>query len=172
MLTWQHERNQAELTIWSHEFFSNLFWHDFYENYTAMLQQRYEVKYWIWQRERCLCFFVVNRLLWTKSYHWLNKRETNRVCLRTWHRNVNILAEQSASYSSTIIIIKTTSTCSPAFCPLQNQKNKINYEFELSKNIRIHSIFHISLLKLIDFNTFIQENFHYHSKKNSKSKEF
>ena len=62
-------------------------------------------------------------MLWTKPYHWLNKRETGRVCLRAWHRNVNILAEQSASYPSTIIIIKTTSTCSSAFCSLQHDSS-------------------------------------------------
>ena len=57
---------------------------------------------------------------------------------------------------------------------IKNQKSKINYKLELFKNTRVYSIFYISLLKLIDFNTFIQENFHYHSKKkkNSKSKKF
>ena len=48
---------------------------------------------------------------------------------------------------------------------IKNQKSRINYEFELSQNTRIHSIFHISLLKSIDSNTFIQKNFHYESKK-------
>ena len=55
---------------------------------------------------------------------------------------------------------------------IKNQKSKINYKFELLKNTRIHSIFHISLLKSIDFNIFIQKDFHYYSKKNSKLKKF
>ena len=36
-----------------------------------------------------------------------------------------------------------------------------NYELNLFKNVKIHSMFNISLLKLIDLNTFIQETFHY-----------
>ena len=56
---------------------------------------------------------------------------------------------------------------------IKNQKSKINYKFELSKNTRVHSIFHISLLKSIDFNTFIQNFFIIIQKrKNSKSKNF
>ena len=39
---------------------------------------------------------------------------------------------------------------------IKKQKNKINYKFELFKNIRVYSIFYISLLKSIDFNIFIQ----------------
>ena len=40
-------------------------------------------------------------------------------------------------------------------------KGSVSYELSLSKNIRIHSIFHINLLKSADLSTFIQENFHF-----------
>ena len=36
-------------------------------------------------------------------------------------------------------------------------KKSIVYEFDFSKNVKIHLIFHVSLLKSIDFNTFIQK---------------
>ena len=35
------------------------------------------------------------------------------------------------------------------------------YELNLSKNVKIHLIFNIFLLKLIEFNTFIQKIFRY-----------
>ena len=48
---------------------------------------------------------------------------------------------------------------------IKNQKDRVSYELELSKNTRIHSVFHISLLKSVDLNTSIQKTFHYESKK-------
>ena len=45
-----------------------------------------------------------------------------------------------------------------------------NYELNLSKNAKIHSIFNISLLKLIDSNTFIQETFCYNTQKKNEFK--
>ena len=53
-------------------------------------------------------------------------------------------------------------------------KKTINYELNLFKNVKIYSIFYISFLKSIDFNTFIQKTFHYITQKktNSKSKIF
>ena len=47
---------------------------------------------------------------------------------------------------------------------VKNQKDRINYKFELSKNTRIYLMFYISLLKSIDSKTFIQKTFHYQSK--------
>ena len=47
-------------------------------------------------------------------------------------------------------------------------KKTMNYELNLFKNIKVHSIIHISLLKLIDFNIFIQKTFHYTIQKNDK----
>ena len=44
-------------------------------------------------------------------------------------------------------------------------KKTINYELNLFKNVKIHSIFYISFLKSIDLNTFIQKTFHYTIKK-------
>ena len=40
-------------------------------------------------------------------------------------------------------------------------KRPVNYELSLSKNTRIHSIFHINLLESADLSTPIQKKFHY-----------
>ena len=40
-------------------------------------------------------------------------------------------------------------------------KGPVNYELSLPKDTRIHSIFHIHLLKSADLSTFIQKEFHY-----------
>ena len=40
-------------------------------------------------------------------------------------------------------------------------KKLVNYELSLSKNIRIHSIFHINVLESVDLSTFIQKDFHF-----------
>ena len=40
-------------------------------------------------------------------------------------------------------------------------KKTINYELNLLKNVKVYSIFYISLLKSIDFNIFIQKTFYY-----------
>ena len=40
-------------------------------------------------------------------------------------------------------------------------KRSVNYELSLPKNTRIHSIFHINLLKSADLSTSIQKEFHY-----------
>ena len=56
---------------------------------------------------------------------------------------------------------------------IKKVKKLKNYELNLFKDAKIHSIFNIFLLKLIDFNTFIQKTFHYEKqKKNLKSKKF
>ena len=57
---------------------------------------------------------------------------------------------------------------------LKKFKKTINYKLNLFKNVKIYSIFYISLVKSIDFNTFIQKTFHYtiQKKTNSKSKKF
>ena len=47
-------------------------------------------------------------------------------------------------------------------------KESKSYELNLSKNVKIHSIFNIFLLKSIDSNTFIQETFHYICQKEQK----
>ena len=48
---------------------------------------------------------------------------------------------------------------------IKNKKSRVNYKLELLSNTRIYSIFYILLLKLINFNTFIQKTFYYYSKK-------
>ena len=40
-------------------------------------------------------------------------------------------------------------------------KRLVNYELSLLKNTRIHSIFHINVLKSADLNTSIQKDFHF-----------
>lgn len=40
-------------------------------------------------------------------------------------------------------------------------RGSVNYELDLFKDIKIHSIFHIFLLESADPITFIQETFHY-----------
>ena len=44
-------------------------------------------------------------------------------------------------------------------------KESINYELNLSQNVKVFSIFHISLLKSTNSNTFIQNTFHYEAQK-------
>ena len=44
-------------------------------------------------------------------------------------------------------------------------KRSVNYELSLFKNTRIHSIFHINLLKSVDLNIFIQKEFHFENSK-------
>ena len=44
---------------------------------------------------------------------------------------------------------------------IKQQKKSVNYELDLSSNIKIHSIFHVSLLKSADSRTFIQNMFHF-----------
>ena len=48
------------------------------------------------------------------------------------------------------------------------QKKRVNYELNLFKDIKIHSIFHILLLESIDSKTFIQKTFHYHVQKKNE----
>ena len=45
-------------------------------------------------------------------------------------------------------------------------KESASYELSLSKNTRIHSIFHINLLKSADLSTFIQKDFHFENSEN------
>ena len=47
-------------------------------------------------------------------------------------------------------------------------KESINYELNLSANVKVFSIFHVFLLKSIDSNTFIQNIFHYEIQKDDE----
>jgi hypothetical protein len=49
-------------------------------------------------------------------------------------------------------------------------KGPINYELDLPKDVRVFSVFHISLLKSVDPSTPIQETFHYKSQKKNRFK--
>ena len=44
---------------------------------------------------------------------------------------------------------------------IKTVKESVSYELSLPKNTRIHSIFHINLLKSADLSTFIQKEFHF-----------
>ena len=44
---------------------------------------------------------------------------------------------------------------------IKQQKKSINYELNLFSDIKIHPIFHVSLLKSADPKTFIQNTFHF-----------
>jgi len=47
-------------------------------------------------------------------------------------------------------------------------KKSVNYELDLSKNVKVFLVFHISLLKSVDFSTLIQRTFHYYSQKENR----
>ena len=53
---------------------------------------------------------------------------------------------------------------------IKQQKESINYKLILFSNIKIHSIFHLSLLKLADSKTFIQNIFHFQYEEKDKYK--
>ena len=44
-------------------------------------------------------------------------------------------------------------------------KESVNYKLSLFKNIRIHSIFYINMLKSVDFNISIQKEFYFENSK-------
>ena len=44
---------------------------------------------------------------------------------------------------------------------IKTVKRSINYELDLSTDVKVFSIFHVSLLKSVDSDTFIQNHFHY-----------
>ena len=48
---------------------------------------------------------------------------------------------------------------------IEKIKKSINYKLQFSSNIKIHSMFHVSFLKFVDFSTSMQITFHYESKK-------
>ena len=44
---------------------------------------------------------------------------------------------------------------------VKNQRERIRYELNLSRDVKVHLMFHVSLLKSVDSQTFIQKTFHY-----------
>lgn len=51
---------------------------------------------------------------------------------------------------------------------VRDKKKRVNYELDLLKNVKIHSVFHASFLKSVDSETFIQKTFHYHVQKKNE----
>jgi len=51
---------------------------------------------------------------------------------------------------------------------IKEVKKSVNYELDLLKNARVFLVFHISLLKSVDFSTSIQRTFHYYSQKKNR----
>ncbi len=47
-------------------------------------------------------------------------------------------------------------------------KKSVNYELDLPKNAKVFLVFHISLLKSVDFSTSIQKTFYYYSQKKNR----
>jgi len=47
-------------------------------------------------------------------------------------------------------------------------KRLVNYELDLSKNVKVFLVFYVSLLESIDSNTSIQETFYYKVQKKSR----
>ena len=52
---------------------------------------------------------------------------------------------------------------------VKKQKKSINYELNLFSNIKIHSVFYVSLLKSTNQNTFIQNTFHFQYEKKNEN---
>ncbi len=51
---------------------------------------------------------------------------------------------------------------------IKEVKESVNYELDLFKNVKVFLVFHILLLKSVDFSTSIQETFHYKSQKKNR----
>jgi len=51
---------------------------------------------------------------------------------------------------------------------IKEVKRSVNYELDLSKNVKIFLVFHISLLKSVDLSTLIQKIFHYYSQEKNR----
>ena len=88
-------------------------------------------------------------------------------------KNVSLLKEEDKIYFFTKNLKrknkskKLNSIKVEAFLVRKIKKLK-SYELHLFKNVKIHSIFNIFLLKLIDLNIFIQETFYYKKQKEEK----
>ena len=105
-----------------------------------------------------------------KSFTYINNKRKNASLLKERNKiyflTKNFLKKKNKNKKLNLIKVET-------FCIKKIKKSKI-YELNLLKNVKIHLIFNIFLLKLIDFNIFIQKIFHYkkQKKKNLKSKKY
>ena len=53
---------------------------------------------------------------------------------------------------------------------IEKVRELVNYKLQFSSNIKIHSVFHVSFLKLVDLTMSIQITFHYESEKKNEFK--
>ena len=51
---------------------------------------------------------------------------------------------------------------------IKNQKERVSYKLNLFRDVKIHSVFHVLLLKSVDSQTFIQKTFHYEIQKENE----
>ena len=104
-----------------------------------------------------------------KTFNYINKKRKNTSLLKEGNK-IYLFAKnfEKKSKNKKLNFVKVE-----AFF-IKKVKRLKSYELNLLKNAKVHSIFDIFLLKLIDFNTLIQETFHYEKqkKKNSKSRRF
>ena len=104
-----------------------------------------------------------------KTFNYINKKR----------KNAPLLKKKNKIYFFAINFKKRSKNKKLKFVKIEaffikKVKELKSYELNLFKNGKIYLIFDISLLKLIDFNTFIQKTFHYEKqkKRNLKSRKF
>ena len=51
---------------------------------------------------------------------------------------------------------------------IEKVRKSVNYKLQFLSNIKIHLMFHVSFLKLVDFSTSVQITFHYEFEKKNK----
>ena len=95
-----------------------------------------------------------------KSSTYLNKKKKNAPLLKKKNKILLLTKKLKRKKKSK----KLNSIKIEAFF-IKEIKEFKSYKLNLSKNVKVHSIFNISLLKLIDFSTLIQETFHYITQK-------
>ena len=98
-----------------------------------------------------------------KTFNRINKKRKNALLLK----------EENKIYFLTKNIKKKSKNKKLNFVKIEaffikRIKRFKSYELNLFKNAKIYLIFNISLLKLIDLNTLIQETFHYEKQKKKK----
>ena len=84
-------------------------------------------------------------------------KEKNKVYLLTKNLQTKKLSKKLNHKKIRLFYIKVT-------------KEEVSYELHLSADVRIHSVFHVSLLKSVNSSTSIQKNFYYQTQKKNEFK--